>query len=169
MKKLTGMNIYYDKKGHSYYFDRFSKNSYLIKEDYYQSYNFYANRYVLAIGVVVVIEMFVKNMGLSILSGIAFAGVAEYMFRNKFLKSMVFVPKHKAEGRQTYVEQIANQAKGKIISKTVAYFAIAVLLVLLTFEQDYAVLYEFCLYAMAAFSACLGVTNLIAIIKARGN
>ena len=163
-KRAVGRNIYLDDKGRDIYYDRISKNGYIITEADMRKFYYYQNRYVLILIAIVLGYNFIASLQTCILIGVVAGVIAEWTFRKKFLPSLTMLVGFKPEKRIPPYQQIAqNDPKNKIILKAVLYMLLAVLLVLNAWiEQLSSALFVLsCLVALVSVYAA--VMNLLAI------
>ena len=126
--RLSGRNIYTDKKGRVIFYDMITKKGYLVDKKHENSALFFKNRFVVLLFA-------------AILFGATFLmAIAEFAFRRGFLKKLEVVNDVDFERRVSALQYIVeNKAKGKVIVLIVLYLLLAVLVILNAYVEKYSV------------------------------
>lgn len=165
-KHASGRNIYVDERGRDVYYDRFTKNGYLIQEKNLKSYFMYQNRFILVIIGIILGYNFLASLETCIIIGVIVAIIIEIMFRRKYLPSLITIQGFKPEKKLPVYKQIADgEARGKVILKTFLYLAMSILLVLNAYIEKL----EFPMFALSVVVAIISLyacaVNAIALTK----
>lgn len=161
--KVSGINVYEDDKGRPFYYDRFTKYAYLLK-DVEKTYQFYSMRFIL--GFVSMIVAYSFNIGLvySILLGVLIYGFTEYRFRvflSRLTKNKNFVPKSKA----SRVEAELKNKTEKIGLKCILFVALGVLLIVNAKQENFEGFVVIVNYAFVLFSFLMAIFEGFVFIK----
>lgn len=141
--KISGFNIYKDKKHRDIYYDVFTKNGYIITKYEINKLNFYQKRFVIPV-IIFALTYSVDIFGLSF--GIVGASAAsilsyvclEFFFRFRLLNSMSVIPNFVPDKQEDYFHQLANKAPlSNLIIKGLLYIALGVLLVIFGFQENF--------------------------------
>ena len=129
--RLSGRNIYTDKKGRTIYYDFVTRQGYLIEKKSENSAQFYKNRLVVILFAAILFAGTFLTWIQAIIAWAVMMAVAEVMFRRSFLKKLEKVTDVDFEKRVSALQYtVENKEKGRIILLAVLYFALAVLVVL---------------------------------------
>ena len=124
---VSGWHVYRDERGRAVYYDVFSKTGYILanNEDRYKQFSM---RFVLgAIGFILML-MFDMPIWLCVLAGVAVYGFLEFRFRI-FLK--------KCNEKMKSEASIKTLDTNKIILKMVLLLALAVLIIINAYNENY--------------------------------
>ena len=163
---VKGMNIYYDDKNRSIYYDRFTKQGYLIQDKNSREYYMYQNRYMFVAIAVILASGFISDFWICLSAGICALVVFEYMFRMKFLKSLSvvggFVP-----NRKSGLVQAATtpEEKNKLLLKAGLYLALSILLVVNAMTNNYEMWVIVMSYGLSVGAFCLAILNFVSYRK----
>jgi small-conductance mechanosensitive channel len=133
--RLSGRNIYTDKKGRVIFYDMITKKGYLVDKKHENSALFFKNRFVVL--------LFGATFLTWLQAAVAWAvmmAIAEFAFRRGFLKKLEVVNDVDFERRVSALQYIVeNKAKGKVIVLIVLYLLLAVLVILNAYVEKYSV------------------------------
>lgn len=162
-QKVSGINVFYDAKDRPIYFDRFSKNGYLIK-DVEKTYNFYSMRF--AIGIIGAIISYAFNLSIAMCIGI---GVVLYVFMEfqfrRFLRNLTVYKDFKPEKKIGRIEAEMGMETNKIALKGFLFLVLAVLLVLNCLEEQYTGVAMIINYILAAAALLYALFDFFVLAK----
>ena len=162
-QKVSGINVFYDAKDRPIYFDRFSKNGYLIK-DVEKTYNFYSMRF--AIGIIGAIISYAFNLSIAVCIGI---GVVLYVFMEfqfrRFLRNLTVYKDFKPEKKIGRIEAEMGMETNKITLKGFLFLVLAVLLVLNCLEEQYTGVAMIINYILAAAALLYALFDFFVLAK----
>lgn len=159
--KVTGFNIYKDKRNRDVYYDAIAKEGYVITPETVGKLNFYQKRFILPI-VIFALTYTIDIFGFKF--GIMGAGAAalltlvctEYMFRFRFLKTMIALPNFVPNKKEDYFHQLANGSPlSNLLIKGVLYIALGVLLVVFGYQEGFQTI---------EWIACIAITIVVAVV-----
>ena len=159
--RVTGFNIYKDKRNRDIYYDVFTKEGYVITPEFVNKMNFYQKRLIIPI-VIFALTYTVDLLGFkfgvigaSVFAIIAFVAL-EYLFRFRFLKSMIILPNFVPNKKENYFHQLAASTNlSSLVLKGVLYLALGVLLILFGFQEQFKTL---------EWIVCISITIVIEIV-----
>ena len=141
--KVTGFNIYKDKKNRDVYYDSFTKEGYVITSAEVAKLNFYQKRFIIPViifALTYTIDLFGFKfgiMGAAAASLISFV-CAEYFFRFRFLKSMIILPNFVPNKQEDYFHQLATSSPlSTLIIKGLLYIALGILLIVFGYQENF--------------------------------
>ena len=136
--RLSGRNIYTDKKGRVIFYDMITKKGYLVDKKHENSALFFKNRFVVLLFAAI---LFGATFLTWLQAAVAWAVMmAEFAFRRGFLKKLEVVNDVDFERRVSALQYIVeNKAKGKVIVLIVLYLLLAVLVILNAYVEKYSV------------------------------
>lgn len=140
---VVGLSIYQDSRGRDVYYDRLTKNAYLIQEKNIKQYSLYSKRFIFAFVIFALVSSL--ELGGKVVGPLwgSILGLGGYIafecgFRFKFLKNLVLVSNFTPTRKKTYLEQIKeSNEKGKAIMKGISYLLLGVLLILLGIDKQF--------------------------------
>ena len=164
--RLSGRNIYTDKKGRTIYYDFVTKKGYLVDKKNENSAVFYKNRIVVILFAAILCWATFLSPIQAVIAWAVMMVLAEVTFRKSFLKRMEPVTDVDFERRVSALQYIVeNKEKGRVIMLAVLYLLFAVLIVLNAYVEKYSI-------GLCIFSRCLalvgiyfGVLHIIALTK----
>lgn len=167
--RLSGRNIYTDKKGRVIFYDFVTKKGYLVDKANENPAVFYKNRIVVILFAAILFGGTFLTWTQAVIAWAVMMALAEFAFRRVFLKKLETVTDVDFERRVSALQYIMeNKEKGRIIALIVLYFLFAVLIVLNAYVEKYAI-------GLVIFSGCLalagvyfGVLHVIALVKMSG-
>ena len=137
--RLSGRNIYTDKKGRTIYYDFVTRQGYLVDKKNENSAQFYKNRLVVILFAAILFAGTFLTWIQAVVAWAVMMAVAEVMFRRSFLKKLEKVTDVDFEKRVSALQYtMENKEKGRIILLAVLYLALAVLVVLNAYMEKYS-------------------------------
>ena len=116
--RLSGRNIYTDKKGRVIFYDMITKKGYLVDKKHENSALFFKNRFVVLLFAAILFGATFLTWLQAAVAWAVMMAIAEFAFRRGFLE---------------------NKAKGKVIVLIVLYLLLAVLVILNAYVEKYSV------------------------------
>ena len=164
--RLSGRNIYTDKKGRVIFYDMLTKKGYLIDKKSENSAVFFKNRFVVILFAAILFGATFLSVMQAVVAWAVMMALAEFAFRMVFLKKLEPVTDVDFERRVSALQYIVeNKEKSRVIVLIILYFLFAVLVILNAYTEDYSV-------KLWVFSGCLsvvgvyfGVLHIIALFK----
>jgi len=168
--KLGGIFVQINEKGQYVYKDPFVKGGYLITLDKVKKYRIYALRYVLALLAAILVSTFIKDIRPALIVGLLTAIVGEILFRVKFLPSCTYLPNYVKDKNATLFKSIQKSTPtNKKIIKAVLFLALAILIVINAYQQNYPEYIIIGSWIVGVISLFMCIVYVIAIIKDGGN
>ena len=134
---LKGINIYIDKKGRTVYYDRLSKNGYIIPPNKFDNYTNYSIRFIVAILVGYLAALFLDSNYLAgFLVGVSAYIAYTFIFHKRFLSKLSIIPNFNPPYRENYINRNIKEMPMKRV-----YTIIAIALILLVLIAINAVAY----------------------------
>lgn len=164
--RLSGRNIYTDKKGRVIYYDFITKQGYLVEKKQENSAQFFKNRFVILLFAAILFGATFLTWIQAVIAWAVMMALAEVMFRCSFLKKMEKVTDVKFERRISALQYtMESKSKGKIGILAFLYLLLAVLVVLNAYVEKYSLK----LVILSGFVALVGVyfsiLHVVALIK----
>lgn len=164
--RLSGRNIYTDKKGRIIFYDMLTKKGYLVDKKSENSAVFFKNRFAVILFAAILFGATFLSVIQAVIAWAVMMVLAEFAFRMSFLKKLEPVTDIDFERRVSALQYIMeNKEKGRIIVLIILYFLFAVLVLLNAYIEEYSV-------GLWVFTGCLalvgiyfGVLHVIALIK----
>lgn len=164
--RLSGRNIYTDKKGRTIYYDFVTRQGYLIEKKSENSAQFYKNRLVVILFAAILFAGTFLTWIQAIIAWAVMMAVAEVMFRRSFLKKLEKVTDVDFEKRVSALQYtVENKEKGRIILLAVLYFALAVLVVLNAYMEKYSLELLILSGGIALVGIYFSILHVVALIK----
>lgn len=168
--RLSGRNIYTDKKGRTIYYDMVTRKGYLVDKTNENSAVFYKNRIVVILFAAILFWATFLSWLQAVIAWAIMMALAEFAFRRVFLKKLDPVTDVDFERRVSALQYIMeNKEKGRIIVLAFLYLLFAVLIVLNAYMEKYSL-------GLQIFSGCLalvgiyfGALHIIALVKMSRN
>ena len=152
--RLSGRNIYTDKKGRTIYYDFVTKKGYLVDKKNENSAVFYKNRIVVILFAAILCWATFLSPIQAVIAWAVMMVLAEVTFRKSFLKRMEPVTDVDFERRVSALQYIVeNKEKGRVIMLAVLYLLFAVLIVLNAYVEKYSI-------GLCIFSGCLALVGI---------
>ena len=158
---VRGLNIYKDAYGRSIFYDRLTNVGYLITPKDANLYVLYSKRFIIPIFIFVLIfESTIAGFTLGFTESIcvcfAVIMMMEILFRFHYLKGLTMIPNFKPTVKEDFMTRMTKDIpKGMLLFKSILYFILAVLLVLLAYSEN---------YAMELFTLCVIVSSIVVMI-----
>ncbi len=169
--RLSGRNIYTDKKKRTIYYDFVTKQGYLIEKKNENSAVFYKNRFVVILFAAILCGATFLTVRQAIVAGVVMLVLAEIFFRRSFLKKLEPVTDVDFEKRVSALEYIVTKKeKGRVIALAVLYLVFAVLIVLNAYQEKYGtglVIFSGCLAVVGVYFSALHFIALVKMNKKR--
>ena len=164
--RLSGRNIYTDKKGRVIYYDMITKKGYLVDKKSENSAVFFKNRFVVILFAAILFVATFLSVIQAVIAWAVMMVLSEFAYRMSFLKKLEPVTDVDFERRVSALQYIMeNKEKGRIIVLIILYFLFSVLVLLNAYTEEYST-------KLWVFSGCLavvgvyfGVLHIIALIK----
>ena len=164
--RLSGRNIYTDKRKRTIYYDFVTKQGYLIEKKNENSALFYKNRFVVILFAAILFGATFLTVLQAVIAGAVMLALAEIAFRRSFLKKLEPVTDVDFEKRVSALEYIVTRKeKSRVIALAVLYLVFAVLVLLNAYQEEYGT-------GLLIFSACLAIVgvyfsvlHIIALVK----
>lgn len=138
--RLSGRNIYTDKKGRVIYYDRITKKGYLVDKERENAAQFYKNRMVVILFAAILCGATFMTVTQAVIGWAVLMLLAEISFRFGFLKKLEAVTDVDFERRVSALQYIVeNKGRGKTIALIVLYLLLAVLVVLNAYIEKYSI------------------------------
>ena len=168
--RLSGRNIYTDKKGRTIYYDFVTKQGYLVEKNSENSAQFFKNRFVILLFAAILFGATFLTWVQAAIAWAVMMALAEILFRRSFLKKLEKVTDVDFERRVSALQYtMENKEKGRIVILTILYFALAVLVVLNAYMEKYSMGLMILSGGIALIGVYLGTLHLIAFIKMSGD
>ncbi len=164
--RLSGRNIYTDKRGRTIYYDLVTRRGYLIDKANENSAVFYKNRFVVILFAAILFGATFLSWLQALIAWAIMMALAEFAFRRVFLKKLDPVTDVDFERRISALQYIIeNKERGRVIVLAFLYLLFAVLIILNAYVEKYSV-------GLLIFSGCLalvgfyfGILHIIALTK----
>ena len=164
--RLSGRNIYTDKRGRTIYYDLVTRRGYLIDKANENSAVFYKNRFVVILFAAILFGATFLSWLQALIAWAIMMALAEFAFRRVFLKKLDPVTDVDFERRVSALQYIIeNKERGRVIVLAFLYLLFAVLIILNAYVEKYSV-------GLLIFSGCLalvgfyfGILHIIALTK----
>ncbi|HJA13044.1 MAG TPA: hypothetical protein H9799_08900 [Candidatus Mediterraneibacter merdipullorum] len=164
--RLSGRNIYTDKKGRTIFYDLVTKKGYLVDKASENSAVFYKNRLVIILFAAILFGATFLTKIQALIAWAVMMALAEFAFRKVFLKKLEPVTDVDFERRVSALQYIIeNKERGRVIALAFLYLLFAVLIVLNAYLEKYST-------GLLVFSGCLalvglyfGILHIIALTK----
>lgn len=169
--RVTGFNIYKDNHNRDVYYDRFTKEGYIINSSDVKQFNFYAKRFIVP--VVVFALLYTLNIG-GFEFGYLGAGVAavfsilamEFVFRFRFLKTLTRIPNFRPTSKENYFDQLSESAsKPMLLLRTLLYVALGSLLLVYAYQQHFSTFEWIVCGIISIIAIAAGIFHLIAAFR----
>lgn len=136
--RLSGRNIYTDKKNRTIYYDIWTKRGYVVEPKLENKITFYKNRLVIILFAAILCAGTFLSAQQSAVAGVIFFVLVELLYRVRVFKKMQVAEDFDRGRRITPLESIlAHKSKEKVVMLAILYAAFAVLVMLNAFDQHY--------------------------------
>ena len=164
--RLSGRNIYTDKKGRVIFYDMLTKKGYLVDKSSENAAVFFKNRFVVILFAAILFGATFLSVLQAVIAWAVMMALSEFAFRMSFLAKLEPVTDVDFERRVSALQYIVeNKERGRIIVLIILYFLFSVLVLLNAYTENYSV-------KLWVFSGCLavvgvyfGVLHIVALIK----
>ena len=164
--RLSGRNIYTDKKGRVIFYDMLTKKVDLVDKSSENAAVFFKNRFVVILFAAILFGATFLSVLQAVIAWAVMMALSEFAFRMSFLKKLEPVTDVDFERRVSALQYIVeNKERGRIIVLIILYFLFSVLVLLNAYTENYSV-------KLWVFSGCLavvgvyfGVLHIVALIK----
>lgn len=164
--RLSGRNIYTDKRGRTIFYDMVTKKGYLVDKANENSAVFYKNRFVIILFAAILFGATFLTWVQALIAWAVMMALAEFAFRKVFLKKLDPVTDVDFERRVSALQYIVeNKERGRVIVLAFLYLLFAVLIILNAYIEKYSP-------GLLVFSGCLalvgfyfGIIHIIALTK----
>ena len=164
--RLSGRNIYTDKKGRVIFYDRITKKGYLVDKQRENAAQFFKNRFVVLLFAAILFGATFMTWLQAAIAWAVMMVVAEISFRFGFLKKLEPVTDIDFERSVSALQYIVeNKGKGKIIALIVLYLLLAVLVMLNAYVEKYSVGFFVFSGGIALEGVYFAVLHIIALVK----
>lgn len=168
--RLSGRNIYTDKKGRTIFYDMVTKKGYLVDKKSENAAVFFKNRFVVILFAAILFGATFLSVLQAVIAWAVMMALSEFAFRMSFLKKLEPVTDVDFERRVSALQYIIeNKEKGRIIVLIILYFLFSILVLLNAYTEDYSI-------KLWVFSGCLavvgvyfGVLHIVALIKMKNS
>lgn len=164
--RLSGRNIYTDKRGRVIFYDMLKKKGYLVDKKHENTAILYKNRWALILFAAILFGATLLNWTQAIIVWVCMMALGEFFFRVNFLKQLEPVTDIDFERRLSTLQYILeNKSKGKIILLIVLYFLMAILVILNAYTEKYGTGLWVLSAGVALVGVYFGVLHVIALFK----
>ena len=137
--RLSGRNIYTDRKGRTIYYDMVTKKGYLVDKANENSAVFYKNRFVIILFAALLFGATFITWTQALIAWAIMMALAEFAFRRVFLKKLNPVKDVDFEKRLSALRYIIeNKQRGKVIILAFLYLLFAALVILNAYVEEYS-------------------------------
>lgn len=163
---IAGRNIYTDKKNRILYYDYFSKNGFIIKQDGLSILYIYKNRFFIILLSVILVTDIISSWLIAIALTAGLLLMLEILFRRFYFSKLCVSPIHPNMKQKTLLTSlILARDPVKTLMKTILYFAFSILIVLNAYLQHASLM----MYTLSIILSLAGlyysVVHLLALIK----
>lgn len=136
--RLSGRNVYMDKKKRTIYYDILTRQGYLLHKEHENRMQFFKNRFVIILFAAILCAGTFLTWTQAALAGVITAVLVELYFRLSYLKKLEVVTDVDFERRISPIDYIVqNKTRGKAQALCVLYLLFAVLVVLNAYMEQY--------------------------------
>lgn len=136
--RLSGHNVYMDKKKRTIYYDRLTRQGYLLHKEHENRMQFFKNRFVIILFAAILCAGTFLTWIQATLAGVITAVIVELYFRLSYLKKLEVVTDVDFERRISPLDYIVkNKSRGRAQALCVLYLLFAVLVVLNAYMEQY--------------------------------
>ncbi len=136
---LSGKNIYVDKKNRNVYYNKRTKQGFIINEQLESSFKTFSNRYIIGFVTFALVQFLVLENNVSpiiaIVAGLAAFALCEYKYR-KVLNTCPMIQNFDFEKATKSIKDLKNVNKNVIILRSVLYLLLSVLLIANIFVSE---------------------------------
>lgn len=164
--RLSGRNIYTDKKGRVIYYDFITKKGYLVDKSKENSAQFFKNRFVIILFAAILFGGTFLSWIQAAIAWAVMMALSEVVYRRSFLQKMEKVTDVDFERRVSALRYtMENKEKGRIIVLAVLYLLLAVLVVLNAYLEKYSLGLQILSGGIALIGLYFSVLHIVALIR----
>lgn len=164
--RLSGRNIYTDKRKRTIYYDWLTKQGYLVQKQHENRMLFFKNRFVVILFAAILCAGTFLTWMQAILAGVITLVLVEVYFRLSYLKKMEVVQDVDFERRVSALKYIIDtKSRGKVMALAGLYLAFSVLIVLNAYLEQYSLGINVLSVALGILGLYCCILHLIALSK----
>ncbi len=164
--RLSGRNIYTDKRGRVIFYDMLTKRGYLIDKSSENAAVFFKNRFVVILFAAILFGATFLSVLQAVIAWAVMMALSEFAFRMSFLKRLEPVTDVDFERRVSALQYIIeNKEKGRITVLIILYFLFSVLVLLNAYTEDYPIKLWVFSVCLAVAGVYFGVLHIVALVK----
>lgn len=164
--RLSGRNIYTDKRKRTIYYDWLTKQGYLVQKQHENRMLFFKNRFVVILFAAILCAGTFLTWMQAILAGVITLVLVEVYFRLSYLKKMEVVQDVDFERRVSALKYIIDtKSRGKVIALAGLYLAFSVLIVLNAYLEQYSLGINVLSVALGILGLYCCILHLVALSK----
>lgn len=164
--RLSGRNVYTDKRKRTIYYDRLTKQGYLIHKQNENRMLFFQNRFVIILFAAILCAGTFLSWTQAVLAGVITAVLVEVYFRMSYLKKLEVAEDVDFERRVSSLQYIIdNKSRSKVIALAVLYLLFAVLIVLNAYMEQYSMGLNVLSGLLAVVGLYCSILHMVALSK----
>ena len=164
--RLSGRNIYTDKRKRTIYYDWLTKQGYLVEKQHENRMLFFKNRFVVILFAAILCAGTFLTWMQAILAGVITLVLVEVYFRLSYLKKMEVVQDVDFERRVSALKYIIDtKSRGKVMALAGLYLAFSVLIVLNAYLEQYSLGINVLSVALGILGLYCCILHLVALSK----
>ena len=164
--RLSGRNIYTDKRKRTIYYDWLTKQGYLVQKQHENRILFFKNRFVVILFAAILCAGTFLTWMQAILAGVITLVLVEVYFRLSYLKKMEVVQDVDFERRVSALKYIIDtKSRGKVMALAGLYLAFSVLIVLNAYLEQYSLGINVLSVALGILGLYCCILHLVALSK----
>nr|WP_297279369.1 hypothetical protein [uncultured Butyricicoccus sp.] len=164
--RLSGRNIYTDKRKRTIYYDWLTKQGYLVQKQHENRMLFFKNRFVVILFAAILCAGTFLTWMQAILAGVITLVLVEVYFRLSYLKKMEVVQDVDFERRVSALKYIIDtKSRGKVMALAGLYLAFSVLIVLNAYLEQYSLGINVLSVALGILGLYCCILHLVALSK----
>lgn len=164
--RLSGRNIYTDKRKRTIYYDWLTKQGYLVQKQHENRMLFFKNRFVVILFAAILCAGTFLTWMQAILAGVITLVLVEVYFRLSYLKKMEVVQDVDFERCVSALKYIIDtKSRGKVMALAGLYLAFSVLIVLNAYLEQYSLGINVLSVALGILGLYCCILHLVALSK----
>ena len=164
--RLSGRNIYTDKRKRTIYYDWLTKQGYLVQKQHENRMLFFKNRFVVILFAAILCAGTFLTWMQAILAGVITLVLVEVYFRLSYLKKMEVVQDVDFERRVSALKYIIDtKSRGKVMALAGLYLAFSLLIVLNAYLEQYSLGINVLSVALGILGLYCCILHLVALSK----
>lgn len=164
--RLSGRNIYTDKRKRTIYYDWLTKQGYLVQKQHENRMLFFKNRFVVILFAAILCAGTFLTWMQAILAGVITLVLVEVYFRLSYLKKMEVVQDVDFERRVSALKYIIDtKSRGKVMALAGLYLVFSVLIVLNAYLEQYSLGINVLSVALGILGLYCCILHLVALSK----